>query len=160
MSKSFLLATVAGTCALTGLATPAFAADAVAAAPAAVEEVVVTAQRRDEKLQNVPIAVTALTADQLADSGIQLTTDLSKVTPGLLTVQGSGFYVPYIRGIGARSITPGNESTVATYVDGIYQTDKQGLLLSGFSDVKGIEVLRGPQGTLFGRNATAGAVLI
>lgn len=155
--KSVLLAGAA--CAgLVGLAAPARAQEALAAA--SVDEVVVTAQRRSERLQDVPISVTALTEAQIAASGVVLTTDLSKVTPGLLTIQGSGFYTPYIRGIGAKTITPGNESTVATYVDGVYQTDKQGLLLSGFSDVRGIEVLRGPQGTLFGRNATAGAVLV
>jgi len=161
--KAILLSGAAAlTCGLGLTASRAVAAEAEAApgASAAVEEVVVTAQRRDERLQDVPIAVTSLDAQQIVAAGVVQTTDLGKVTPGLLTVQGSGFYVPYIRGIGARSITPGNESTVATYVDGIYQTDKQGLLLSGFSDVRSVQVLRGPQGTLFGRNATAGAVLV
>ena len=147
----------------------AFTAQPAAAAPAnaqpaadadATGEIVVTAQRRSERLQNVPISVTAVDAKQVQAAGLAVTSDLGKITPGFTTVQGSGFYTPYIRGVGARSITPGNESTVATYVDGVYQTDKQGLLLSGFSDVDNLQVLRGPQGTLFGRNATGGAVLI
>lgn len=158
--RSVLLAGVASVCVI-GMSAPARAQVAAGeAATSDVDEVVVTAQRRSERLQDVPISVTALTERQIAAAGVMLTTDLAKITPGLLTIQGSGFYTPYIRGVGAKTITPGNEPTVATYVDGIYQTDKQGLLLSGFSDVRGIEVLRGPQGTLFGRNATGGAVLV
>ena len=168
--KALLLNTVAGAGAF-GLMTSVAAAQvqpaaapagaaAKAGAPYALEEVVVTAQRRSERLQNVPIAVTVVDAQKIQSAGIVQTTDLGKITPSLLTSQGSGFITPYIRGIGSRAITPGNESTVATYVDGVYQTDKQGILLSGFSDVQQVQVLRGPQGTLFGRNATAGAILM
>jgi iron complex outermembrane receptor protein len=159
--KALLLGAATGVSMVSFLAGNAAAADAASAptTPSSVQEVVVTAQRRQERLESVPIAVTALNANDIKASGIKLTTDLDKVTPGLLTTQASGFFVPYIRGIGAAAITPGNESTVATYVDGVYLTDKQSLLLSGFSDVQDLEVLRGPQGTLFGRNATAGAVI-
>jgi len=158
--KALLLNTVACAGAF-GLMTSVAAAQGQAApAPYALDEVVVTAQRRSERLQNVPIAVTAIDAQKIQAAGIVQVTDLGKITPSLLTSQGSGFITPYIRGIGSRAITPGNESTVATYVDGVYQTDKQGILLSGFSDVQRVEVLRGPQGTLFGRNATAGAILM
>jgi len=150
---------VSGRAAAEDAQTPAVSPAAPAASSPGIQEVVVTAQRREERLQQVPIAVTALSASEIKASGVVLTTDLDKVTPGLLTTQGSGFYVPYIRGVGASAITPGNESTVATYIDGVYQTDKQGLLLAGFSDLQNLEVLRGPQGTLFGRNATAGAIL-
>ena len=124
------------------------------------EEIVVTAQRRSERLQDVPIAVTVLSGTALTTGGLTQNLDLGKVTPSVVTVQASGFYTPYIRGIGSRSITPGNESPVATYIDGVYQTDKQGLLVNGFNDVDSLQVLRGPQGTLFGRNATGGAILI
>lgn len=144
-------------------ATSAFAQETVAEGvdeSQTSSEIVVTAQRRNERLQEVPVAVTALSGEDIAAAGVMQTTDLAKVTPGLLTIQGSGFYTPYIRGVGAKTITPGNESAVATYIDGVYQTDKQGLLLSGFSDVSSIQILRGPQGTLFGRNATGGAVLV
>lgn len=156
------LAATASTGIAATLCQPLMAQEAAQSSASAVstDEIVVTAQRRDERLQNVPIAVTALSAEQVQSAGLAVTTDLGKITPGLTTVQGSGFYTPYIRGVGARSITPGNESTVATYVDGVYQTDKAGLLLSGFSDVQNLQVLRGPQGTLFGRNATAGAILV
>jgi iron complex outermembrane receptor protein len=167
MSKWVVLAATTGVSliAMTApsvLVSAALAQDAPQAAGSETDsnDIVVTAQRRDERLQNVPIAVTAISAEQVQSAGLAVTTDLGKVTPGLTTIQGSGFYTPYIRGVGARSITPGNESTVATYVDGVYQTDKAGLLLSGFSDVASLQVLRGPQGTLFGRNATAGAVLV
>lgn len=122
--------------------------------------VTVSAQKKEESLQSVPISVTAIDAKLLADTGVTGNLELGQISPGLVTIEGSGFFVPYVRGIGSRAITPGNESPVAFYVDGVYQTDKAGLLLGGFNDVDSIQVLRGPQGTLFGRNATAGAVLV
>ena len=162
MTKWKHMAPVASVCAMVIGCHQANAQDAAqsAAAKSQPGDIVVTAERRDERLQRVPVAVTVIDAKQIQSSGLSVTTDLGKVTPGLTSDQGSGFYTPYIRGVGARSITPGNESTVATYVDGVYQTDKQVLLLSGFSDIQSLQVLRGPQGTLFGRNATGGAVLV
>lgn len=127
---------------------------------AADGDIVVTAQKRSERLQDVPIAITALSAEGIESAGVTSTLELGKVTPGLVTAQASGFYNPYIRGIGSRVLGPGNEPTVANYIDGVYMIDKQGLLQGGFSDIESVQILRGPQGTLFGRNATAGAILV
>lgn len=131
-----------------------------AAASSSDGDIVVTAQKRAERLQDVPIAVTAISGETIQASGIAQSLDLGKVTPGLVSFQAGGFFSPYIRGIGTRALGPGNEPPTASYIDGIYVIDKQGLTQAGFSDVENIQVLRGPQGTLFGRNATAGAILI
>ncbi|WP_068874785.1 MULTISPECIES: TonB-dependent receptor [unclassified Phenylobacterium] len=128
-----------------------------APAPDALEEVVVTAQRRSENLQNVPIAVTALTEGALADAGISKTDDLVTVTPGLIYYRTSGAASPFIRGIGGISTSAGNEGSVATYVDGVYIRDMF-TVTQTFNNVERVEVLKGPQGTLFGRNATGGAI--
>jgi iron complex outermembrane receptor protein len=124
----------------------------------AVQEIVVTAQRRAERLQDVPLSVTAVTADSLQHAGVTSTRDLELVTPGL-RIEASGAYVqPVIRGI-TTTLTNIQEANIATYIDGVYQSQ----LLSAFydlPDVTQVEVLKGPQGTLFGRNATGGAILI
>lgn len=126
---------------------------------AVVDDIVVTAQRKSENLQNVPISVLAVSEEQLTRSGIQSTTDLPLVTPGLVYTQGVGLGYPYLRGIGSSGNGPGQENSVAIYVDGIYIGTK----LSGATDlanVERVEILRGPQGTLFGRNATGGLIQI
>ena len=122
--------------------------------------IVVTAQRREEALQDVPIAVSAFQGEQLQSSGVDGLRQLSQMAPSLVVPEGGSQSVPYIRGVGSRNITPGNESSAAVYIDGVYQTDKTGILLQTFPEVESIQVLRGPQGTLFGRNATSGAILI
>jgi iron complex outermembrane recepter protein len=122
------------------------------------DEIVVTAQRRSERLQDVPISITVLSASQLANSGIQDTRDLPLLTPGL-RVDSVGTYVqPAIRGV-TTTLTSGPEANVATYLDGVYRPDTFGAVYD-LPDVQQIEVLKGPQGTLFGRNATGGAILI
>ena len=139
---------------------PAQAQDAPAADEVTGNEIIVTAQRRDEALQEVPIAVSAFQGDQLNAAGVDSVLELAKVTPSLLITEGSSQAQPFIRGVGGRNITPGNEATTAVYIDGVYQTDKTGILLQSFPDVESVQVLRGPQGTLFGRNATSGAILV
>ena len=134
--------------------------DAAETAPPAEGDIIVTAQRREEVLQNVPIAVSVFQADKLSGANVNQLTELSKMTPSLYIPEGGSQSVPYIRGVGSAAITPGNESTAAVYVDGVYQFDKTGILLQSFPEVSSIQVLRGPQGTLFGRNATSGAILI
>lgn len=124
-----------------------------------LEEIVVTAQRRAERLQDVPIAVSAFTGDQLAAAGIQRTSDLAVVTPGFVLSQGVGLGSPYLRGVGSTINGPGVENSVATYVDGVYQGIKSASL-SALDNIERVEVLKGPQGTLFGRNATGGLVQI
>ena len=132
------------------------------AAPAAsgeIEEIVVTAQRRSENLQSVPISVTALTASRLTSAGVLTTNALPELTPALTLADSVGFLEPKIRGIGNTSAGPGVENSVATYVDGVYISSAPGSLLS-LSNIERVEVLKGPQGTLFGRNATGGLIQI
>lgn len=141
---------------------PAFAqaSEADNADEAGGNEIIVTAQKRSESLQKVPIAISAFTSDQLARSGVTNVAQLTKLTPSLLVTEGSGPAQPYIRGIGGRYNTPGNEASTSLYVDGVYLPDKTGMLIQSFPDVQSVQILRGPQGTLFGRNATGGAILV
>lgn len=135
-------------------ATPEAAAEAPAAA-GAVGEIVVTAQRRAESMQRVPIAITAITAEQLSDSGVRTSEDIALLTPGLTMTRGRNSVLPYLRGIGTRTALPGMENAVATYIDGVYIASQAGSAFA-LADVERVEVLKGPQGTLFGRNATGG----
>lgn len=121
------------------------------------EEIVVTAQKRSERLVDVPMSISARSGEQLVASGIRSTLDLGQVTPGvLMTNIGSGF-TPSIRGVSSSGTSAGDESNVALYVDDVYI----GNTLAGFfdlPDLERVEILKGPQGTLFGRNATGGAI--
>lgn len=148
------------------LAMAATAARAQDAAPAerddggvALQEVVVTAQRRTENLQKVPISITALSADTLSQKGVVTTDDLTQVVPGLLWGRSTNFNQPAIRGVGTRNASAGDEPNIATYLDGVYQPESL-TALQELGNVQRIEVLKGPQGTLFGRNATGGAISI
>ena len=123
-------------------------------------EIVVTAQRRSENLQNVPVAVTALTPKTLAIAGVSNTDDLKALTPGLnFNTNLGGFGQPRIRGVGTTATGPGIENPVATYIDGVYIGTSAGAMFS-LSDVEQVAVLKGPQGTLFGRNATGGLIQV
>jgi len=124
-----------------------------------LEEIVVTAQRRAENLQDVPVAVTALTAESLGAKGIDTTTDLTLVIPGLTYTTVVGSALPRIRGVGAAISLGGNENPVATYVDGVYIASATASVLA-FNNIEQIAVLKGPQGTLFGRNATGGLIQV
>src|SRR5882757_2512773 len=124
----------------------------------ALEEVVVTAQRRSENLQNVPIAVTAITAETLQARGASNMTDMIAAVPSVTMASGS-YLQPRIRGIGNTAVGPGFESGVAVYVDGVYQASPAANLFS-LSNIDRMEILKGPQGTLFGRNATGGVIQI
>jgi iron complex outermembrane recepter protein len=125
----------------------------------AIGEIVVTAQRRSERLQDVPVTVTAASAAKLASVGVRTSQDLSIVTPGLTVPQTSGYSQPHIRGVGTTSNGPGIENPVATYVDGVYIASAPASLLT-LNNVDRVEVLKGPQGTLFGRNATGGLIQV
>lgn len=122
-----------------------------------LEAVVVTAQRRSEDMQDVPISISAVTAEQLKSAGIQTTADLSLVSPGLTIGNTSGFLRPHIRGVGTTSVGAGLENSIATYIDGVYIASQPAALMS-LGDIQQVEVLKGPQGTLFGRNATGGVI--
>lgn len=137
--------------------TQAAASSAAGSEVTQVEEVVVTAQRRAERLQNVPIAVTATTAAQLQNAGVSSTQELTMVTPGLSFPQTAGYAQPRIRGVGSSVDGPGFEPPVATYIDGVYLVAAPASLMT-LNNISRIEVLKGPQGTLFGRNATGGLI--
>lgn len=120
-----------------------------------IADVIVTAQRREERLQSVPVAVTAITSDDLKRTGMTRLVDLNQIAPGLNIQQRSSYTQPTIRGVGNSAQTLGNDPNIAFYVDGAYMPTGNGSQFR-FPDVSRIEVLRGPQGTLFGRNATGG----
>jgi iron complex outermembrane recepter protein len=124
-----------------------------------LEELVVTAQRRDENLQKVPIAVTAVSGEDLADSNVKSVQDLTTLVSGLIGPGDNGMQSPHLRGIGSQVGSPGIENSVALYVDGVYIGATSPALLS-LNDVEQVEVLKGPQGTLFGRNTTGGLIQI
>ena len=125
-------------------------------------EIVVTATRRNEALSDVPLAVSAVTAETLENSGASDIRQLTQVSPSLLvssTSSEAGAGVARIRGIGTVGDNPGLESSVAVFIDGVYRS-RTGVGLTELGPIDRIEVLRGPQGTLFGRNASAGLISI
>ena len=122
-----------------------------------LEEITVTAQRREQTLQSVPIAITALTAGSMDSSGVSDLADLPLVTPGLVMTVSRGSTTPYLRGVGTQAGDPGGTSSVATYVDGVYYSAPMNGLFS-FNNIERIEVIKGPQGTLFGQSATGGLI--
>lgn len=124
-----------------------------------LEEIVVTAQKRGENLQAVPVTVTAFTATGLERAGITNAAQLQQVTPSLTTPVSGGLVQPFIRGVSNSVISVGNESSVAMYVDGVYYA-RLPFVFFELSDIERVEVLKGPQGTLFGRNASGGLIQI
>jgi outer membrane receptor protein involved in Fe transport len=139
------------------LATPAVAQDD----EPLLEEIVVVAQKREQNIMDVPVAITAVTGAQIEASGIKDVFDLQQNVPGLIvgrsqTATTSNFA---IRGIGSTSNNFGVESSVGLYVDGVYRS-RQSSMINELIDVYAAEVLRGPQGTLFGKNTASGAINI
>lgn len=152
---------------IVGASGPAYAQSATPAQPDApaqaasdtqsISEIIVTAQKREEKLSRTPLAVTALTGDSLAKNHITDVSSLAASVPSFNFGTYGGTARLTIRGIGLNSINEGAESRVAFYTDGVYFS-RPASALSGFYDVARVEILRGPQGTLYGRNATGGAL--
>lgn len=138
---------------------PAFAQTEGAKSADRIDEIVVTAQRREEKAVDVPITVTTLGEEQLATANVQELVDITKVTPALRFDFAGGFFQPTIRGVGTAVATSGGGGNVGIYVDGFYSPNP---LATDFqlTKVNSIQVLKGPQGTLFGRNTTGGAILV
>lgn len=124
-----------------------------------VTEIVITAQRRSERLEDVPMSITALSADTLSKSGVTSTADLAQLTPGVTMPLFGTWLQPSIRGVTSTGANPGDSANVAMYIDGVYQPQQIATLLD-LPDVQQIEVLRGPQGALYGQNATGGAILV
>lgn len=125
------------------------------------DEIVVTAQKRSERLQDVPLAVTAVTGEALAARQISDTSGLVQAVPSLTFQQAANPVASSfrIRGVGTSLFGLGNESSVALVVDGVVSA-RQAQNFTDFADIERIEVLRGPQGTLFGKNATAGVISV
>jgi len=129
----------------------------------ALEEVVVTARKRAERVQDVPITIAAQTGEQLAQSAIRSVGDLSAITPGLQTMRtttnaASGEFI--LRGFTQADNILGADQPVTVYIDNVFNEGASGLLGAKLYDIDRVEVLKGPQGTLFGRNSTGGAVQI
>jgi iron complex outermembrane receptor protein len=149
--------------ALTPLA--AYAQEDTGAAPEATEDrrlgaVVVTAQRREENLLDVPLSVSAFNGDLLADLGVSTLDEVAKISPNVTLEVSRGTnntLSAFIRGVGQQDPVAGFESGVGIYVDDVYLNRPQGAVLEVY-DIDRIEVLRGPQGTLYGRNTIGGAV--
>ena len=121
-----------------------------------VEEIVVTAQKREENLQDVPISVQAFSGEMLDALGVGDQTDLQRITPGLNVTNQVSYVMTFLRGVGTDA-TIAAEPSVATYIDGIYYPFASNLA-QNFGAVDRIEVLKGPQGTLYGRNASGGSI--
>lgn len=124
-----------------------------------IDDIIVTAQRRSERLQDVPSSIFAVDSEALERAGIESTKDIQLVAPALTFAQVSFAPAPNIRGIGTSGASPGDEQSVPVYIDGVYQPFLVGGLFE-LNNIERIEVLNGPQGTLLGRNATGGAVNI
>jgi iron complex outermembrane recepter protein len=139
--------------------TPADSASSIGSSgAAALEEIVVTAQRREENLQHAAIAVTAIAGDKLGEAGAIKVQDLTQLVPSMQVAVAAGPYpLFYLRGVGNFNGNPLSDSAVALNLDGVYiarPSSTAGL----FYDLSRVEVLKGPQGTLYGRNATGGAI--
>ncbi len=126
---------------------------------ARLEEIVITAQRREESSQSVPIAVSAFSGNALDNAGVDNLEELSAITPGLLISGSRGGSTPYLRGVGTRDVNAGITTSVATYVDGVYYMAGMAGSFS-FNNIDRVEVIKGPQGTLFGQSATGGLIHI
>lgn len=143
--------------------TSIFVATALMSAPAfaQVDEILVTSQRVEQNLQDVPIAVTALSGDQLIDATVVNLEDLNQLVPSLNFRKGTtnANSAVFLRGVGTISFSIAAEPSVSTVVDGVVLS-RSGQAFADLYDIERIEVLRGPQGTLFGKNASAGVVSI
>jgi outer membrane receptor protein involved in Fe transport len=150
------------------VATPAFAQDTPAQDDTQTEDyqsandIVVTATRRNETVQTVPLAVTAVPNDLLENAGVQDVKGLEQLAPSLQTTTGQSAATGSslsIRGVGTAGDNPGFEPAVGVFIDGVFRP-RAGVALSELPELERVEILRGPQGTLFGRNTSAGALSI
>lgn len=149
--------------AATAALTTGFSSAAVAQSTAAEagDEIVITATRREARLQDVPVAVTPVTAELIQNSGIRDLQDLTSVAPALQfnVSENETSATARLRGIGTQGSNPGLESAVGIFIDGVYRA-RNGVALTDLGEISQVEVLRGPQGTLFGRNTSAGLISV
>jgi iron complex outermembrane receptor protein len=124
-----------------------------------IEDIVVTAQRREERAIRVPVSITTLTSSALEAQGVSSLANLSVAVPGLQINRSLNAATPFLRGVGNPSGAAGEEGATAIYIDGVYNSNQYANMFE-LGSIERIEVLKGPQGTLFGRNAAAGAILI
>ena len=124
-----------------------------------LEEIVVTAQKRAESVQDIPVSIAALSGDALQSSGVDAQVAIGALTPGVAVNQNANFTAVYIRGVGTQYANPGLEPSVGTYFDDVYLSRASSGFVS-FADVERVEVLKGPQGILYGRNTTGGIIRV
>ena len=129
--------------------------------PTNVDEIIVTAQKREQSLQDVPIVVTSLSQEVLADAGVRDIKDLQILTPGMTVTStaSEASTTARIRGVGTVGDNPGLESSVGVVIDGVYRS-RNSVGFGDLGELQRIEVLKGPQGTLFGKNTSAGVINI
>jgi iron complex outermembrane recepter protein len=155
------IAAAAATTAAMAFASNALAADPQAAASEGIEEVVVTAQFREQNVQDTPLAITAISAGMLENRSQTNISEMTSQAPNVTLKQSSAMYGPAItasiRGVGQSDFNPAVEPGVGIYVDDVYYSTMTGSLLD-LLDLERVEVLRGPQGTLAGRNSIGGAI--
>jgi len=151
---------LSGVAAAVVIAGSARAAEAPSSGAATVGEIVVTGQKRASTLQNTAATIGVISAEQLAASGVTGTTTLQFATPGLMVSQDLGLQTQVsIRGIGSNLQGVGTGNSVSTYVDGVYVPNSIASA-QNFTDIERVEILKGPQATLYGRNATGGAISV
>ncbi|MDF2902207.1 MAG: TonB-dependent receptor, partial [Phenylobacterium sp.] len=141
------------------LATACAAGPALAQDAGTVSELVVTAQKREQNLQDVPVVVTTLPQRQLQDAGVRDIKDLQVLAPGLSVTSSTSEAQTSarIRGVGTIGDNPGLESSVGTVIDGVYRS-RSGVAFGDLGELERVEILKGPQGTLFGKNTSAGVI--
>lgn len=129
--------------------------------PTTVDDIIVTAQKREQSLQEVPIVVTSLSQEVLQDAGVKDIKDLQILTPGMTVTSTTteASTTARIRGVGTVGDNPGLESSVGVVIDGVYRS-RNGVGFGDLGELSRIEVLKGPQGTLFGKNTSAGVINI
>lgn len=142
----------------TAIAAPAIAQQSGSTeAVAQLGDIIVTAQKRAENSQKIPLAVTALSNEMLQTRGITDVVELQNAVPGFQTQVYNGVIIPFLRGVGSTGSAISNEPSVGTYIDGVYFPRVPGSFFE-LRNVERVEVLKGPQGTLFGRNSTGGVI--
>ncbi len=158
--RTTVSAAVVGVCAF-GFAGVASAQDGAQDGPQTIDDIIVTAQKREQNLQDVPIVVTSLSQETLEDAGVRDIKDLQILTPGMTVTStaSEASTTVRIRGVGTVGDNPGLESSVGVVIDGVYRS-RNSVGFGDLGELQRIEVLKGPQGTLFGKNTSAGVINI
>ena len=158
--RTTVSAAVVGACAF-GFAGAASAQSTPQDSPASIDDIIVTAQKREQNLQDVPIVVTSLSQETLQNAGVRDIKDLQILTPGMTVTSTSSeaSTTARIRGVGTVGDNPGLESSVGVVIDGVYRS-RNSVGFGDLGEMQRIEVLKGPQGTLFGKNTSAGVINI